>query len=113
MDARGGRILNFWRAMRSKAAGPGVRATRRLPSMSRQSSAKPASRPEASPGAYIQLVPMETRTIDEPASSLELIKDGKSRKVRLGEEANLGVRIDRPGEVEADVVFVGHGSNDS
>ena len=59
-------------------------------------------------GAYIQLVPMETRTIDEPSSSLELIKDGKSRRVRLGEEANLGVRIDRPGEVEADVVFVGH-----
>lgn len=58
---------------------------------------------------FIQLVPMETRVIDETASSVELISDGKSRNVRLGEEANLGIRIDQPGTVEADVVFVGHG----
>ena len=44
----------------------------------------------------------------EPASSLELIKDGQKPEGAIGGGTNLGVRIDRPGEVEADVVFVGH-----
>jgi Peptidase family M28 len=66
-------------------------------------------KPGGGSGTFIQSVPMETRKLDEPSSSLEIVKDGKSRKVRLGEEANLGIRIDKPGDVVADVVFVGHG----
>src|SRR5262249_51235171 len=38
----------------------------------------------------------------------ELILDGKPCPVKLGEEANLGARIDAPGNVEAEAVFVGH-----
>ena len=66
-------------------------------------------KPGASKVSYLQPVSMQTRLIDESKSSLEILLDGKSRNVDLGEEANLGIRIDQPGTVEAKVVFVGHG----
>ena len=66
-------------------------------------------KPGASKTSYLQPVSMQTRLIDESKSSLELLVDGKSRKVQLGEEANLGIRIDKPDTVEAEVVFVGRG----
>jgi hypothetical protein len=59
-------------------------------------------------GIFIQPVRIERRLLDESASSLELVTDGKTRRIKLGEEANLGIRIDRPGSVEANVVFAGH-----
>src|SRR5688500_249855 len=59
-------------------------------------------------GTFVQPVRLERRLLDESASSLELLIDGKSRRVKLGEEANLSVRIDRPDSVEANVVFAGH-----
>jgi Zn-dependent M28 family amino/carboxypeptidase len=66
-------------------------------------------KPGGAKNSYTQPVQMQTRLLDEPASSLEYIVDGKPRLIQLGEEANLGVRVDRPGVVEAEVVFVGHG----
>jgi len=65
-------------------------------------------KPGGSKGAYIQPVAMQVRLLDESVSSLELIVDGNARTIRLGEEANLGTRIDAPGTVEAEAVFVGH-----
>jgi hypothetical protein len=59
-------------------------------------------------GTFIQPVRLERRLLDESASSLELLTDGKTRRIKLGEEANLGIRIDRPDSVEANVVFAGH-----
>jgi Zn-dependent M28 family amino/carboxypeptidase len=66
-------------------------------------------KPGGGSGAFIQSVPMETRILNEADSTLELVSTGKVRKLRLGEEANLGIRIDKPGMVDAEVVFVGHG----
>jgi hypothetical protein len=66
-------------------------------------------KPGGEKGSYTQPVKMETRVLDEPASSLEFISAGKPRRVRLGEEANLSVRVDKPATVEAEVVFIGHG----
>jgi len=63
----------------------------------------------ASKASYLQPVNMQTRIIDESKSSLVFLRDGKSRKIQLGEEANLNIRIDKPDTVEAEVVFVGHG----
>ena len=65
--------------------------------------------PGGTQGGYAQPVAMETRVLDEPASSLEFVVDGNPRKIKLGEEANLNIRIDRPGKVDAEVVFIGHG----
>lgn len=65
-------------------------------------------KPGGTKGGYIQPMALETRKIDESSSSIEWIEGGKPRAVKLGEEANLSVRVDRPGTVEAAVVFVGH-----
>jgi hypothetical protein len=65
-------------------------------------------KPGGETGTFVQFVPMETRVLNEAASSLELIAGGKTRKLRLGEEANAGIRIDKPGTVDAEAVFVGH-----
>lgn len=59
-------------------------------------------------GSYVQPVALETRLLDEPASSLEFLAGESSRKIKLGEEANLGVRATNGEVVEAEVVFVGH-----
>ena len=59
-------------------------------------------------GTFIQPVRLERRLLDESASSLELVVDGKSRQIKLGEEANIAVTIDPPYDVEADIVFAGH-----
>lgn len=66
-------------------------------------------KPGASKASYLQPVSMETKLIDESKSSLELLFDGKSRQIKLGEEANLGIRMREPGSVDAQAVFIGHG----
>jgi hypothetical protein len=89
-----------------RAGSPGhTKAAEYVVSKFREAGLKPGG----DSGAYIQLVPMETRVIDEPGSSLDLVLNDQSRSIQLGEEANLGIRIDRPGSVEAEVVFIGHG----
>ncbi len=57
----------------------------------------------------IQPVPFLTKQIDEPNSSLELIRDGKATKITLGKEAVLGMRCDPAENVNAPMVFVGYG----
>lgn len=65
-------------------------------------------KPAGGKGSYLQPVPFEVRVLNEPASSFDLITNGKARAVKLGEEANLSVRIDKPAAVDAEAVFVGH-----
>lgn len=59
--------------------------------------------------SFLQPVAMQTRLLDEPASSLQWIEaPGKARAIRLGEEANLNIAVDKPATVEAEIVFVGN-----
>src|SRR4029079_1144681 len=43
---------------------------------------------------YIQPVAFKSRRIVESASSLALVKDGKSEPLTLGEDANISMRVD-------------------
>src|SRR5882757_8571088 len=63
----------------------------------------------AGTNGYYQPVQFNSRKIDEKNSSLELIRDGKSEPLTLGEDANFSMRIDPDPEVSADLVFVGYG----
>lgn len=58
---------------------------------------------------YFQPVPFKVRKIDESASSIELIRDGKTEKVTLGRDATISMRIDPKPDVTAGAVFVGYG----
>src|SRR5207248_1955932 len=60
---------------------------------------------------YIQPVAFTTRRIDESKSSLALVKDGRTEPLTLGEDANIGLRVDPAAVVEAPLVFVGYGLN--
>src|SRR4051812_40458097 len=65
----------------------------------------------AGAGGYIQPVAFKTRRIEEARSSLALIRNGKSEPLRLGEDANISVRVDPAPSLEAPLVFVGYGLN--
>jgi hypothetical protein len=58
---------------------------------------------------YLQPVKFHSRQIDESKSRLELLHDGKPELLKLGEDANLSVRIVPDKHVEAAAVFVGYG----
>ncbi len=58
---------------------------------------------------YIQPVKFKARKLVESASSLELIRDGKTERLTLGEDAFIGVRTDPSDSVEAPLVFAGYG----
>jgi hypothetical protein len=58
---------------------------------------------------YIQPVKFDTMQLDEPNSSLSLIRANRSIPVTLGEEAIVGARNYPEPSVEASLVFVGHG----
>src|SRR5947207_11379290 len=60
-------------------------------------------------GGYIQPVKFNTRTIVEAQSSLALVRDGKTDTLTLGEDANIGLRIDPTPAVEAPLAFIGYG----
>ena len=62
-------------------------------------------------GGYVQPVTFNTRKIVEPRSSLALVRNGKIEPLTLGEDANIGLRIDPAPAVEAPLVFVGYGLN--
>lgn len=70
---------------------------------------KKAGLEPAGVGGYIQSVPFNTRTIVEAKSSLTLVREGKSEPLVLGEDANIGTRVDPSPVIEAPVVFVGYG----
>lgn len=58
---------------------------------------------------YIQPVKFKTLQLDESQSSLALIRDGRERKLTLGEDAIIGTRVDPQPSVKAGLVFVGYG----
>jgi len=61
---------------------------------------------------YIQGVQFKTRRIIESGSSLTLVRsDGKPEPLTLGDDANIGLRVDPASSVEAPLVFVGYGLN--
>jgi hypothetical protein len=65
--------------------------------------------PAGANGGYIQPVPFTTRRIIEPESSLALVRNGKPERLTLGEDANIGLRIDPAPSIDAPLVFVGYG----
>ena len=65
-----------------------------------------------SPGGtdgYLQAVKLKSKQIDEAHSSLSLVRDSGVETLTLGEDAIISLRVDPAAEVEADLVFVGHG----
>jgi hypothetical protein len=63
----------------------------------------------AGTSGYFQSVHLEVRSIDEPASNLALVRDGKATPLTLGEDASFSLRADLAPHVDAPAVFVGHG----
>jgi len=60
-------------------------------------------------GAYVQRVALRSRQIDESRSSLALVRDDHVDPLTLGEDGFFNLRIDPTSEVNAPLVFVGHG----
>jgi Peptidase family M28 len=58
---------------------------------------------------YRQSVEFHVTRIDEERCSLELVRDGHSQPVRLGDDAILGVSMTAAERVEAPLMFVGYG----
>ena len=58
---------------------------------------------------YFQPVRLTQVTLDETESSIELLRDGKTTNVKLGDEAILGVSPDSSRHLEAPLAFVGYG----
>src|ERR1051326_5331279 len=50
---------------------------------------------------YIQPVPFKTRAIVESKSSLALVRDGKIETLKLGDDANISMRVDPVPSIEA------------
>ncbi len=63
----------------------------------------------AGTSGYIQPVKFNVRRLDEHASSLAVVRNGKAAPLVLGEDANLGARADLAPDVDAPAVFVGYG----
>src|SRR5271157_4028691 len=66
--------------------------------------------PAGSDGFY-QPVKLISRQIDESASSLALVRNGKDEPLVLGDDAMFSTRVDLVPEVDAPLVFVGYGLN--
>jgi len=64
--------------------------------------------PAGSNGFY-QPVKLISRQIDESASSLTLVRNGKDEPLVLGQDAMFSTRVDLAPEVDAPLVFVGYG----
>jgi hypothetical protein len=65
-------------------------------------------RPAGTSG-YFQAVKLDVRSIDEPASSLALVRNGEASPLALGEDAGFSLRAGLAPHVDAPAVFVGHG----
>ncbi|MCC7178490.1 MAG: M20/M25/M40 family metallo-hydrolase [Acidobacteria bacterium] len=63
----------------------------------------------AGTAGYLQPISFHSRRIVEEKSSLALVRRGKAEPVTLGDEATFGMRIDPAPNVEAPLVFAGHG----
>ena len=62
-------------------------------------------------GQFAQPVALKTRQIDETRSSLALVRDRRVEPLALGEDGYLSLRIDPAADVNAPLVFAGHGLN--
>ncbi len=60
---------------------------------------------------YVQRVAFKTRRIVETKSSLALVRNGKTERLSLGEDANISVRVDPTASLEAPLIFAGYGLN--
>ena len=58
---------------------------------------------------YLQPVTFRSRRILEEKSSLALVRGGQVEPITLGDEATIGMRVDSAPQLEAPLVFVGHG----
>ncbi len=58
---------------------------------------------------YFQPLEFRTRRIDEAKSSLAIVVNGNVKPLKLGDDAAFSMRIEPAKNVEADVVFAGHG----
>jgi hypothetical protein len=58
---------------------------------------------------YRQPMDFEVVKLDESRCSLDLVRDGQTQPVKLGDDATLGVSSHAAEKVEAGVVFVGYG----
>ena len=58
---------------------------------------------------YLQPVTFRSRRILEEKSSLALVRGGKVEPITLGDEATISMRVDSAPQLEAPLVFVGHG----
>jgi len=63
----------------------------------------------AGESGYIQPVKFDVRQIDEEKSSLELVRDGKTDSLTLGDDASFGLRGDIQESTDAAAVFAGYG----
>ncbi|HLJ50920.1 MAG TPA: M28 family metallopeptidase [Bryobacteraceae bacterium] len=63
----------------------------------------------AGTSGYFQTIDFNVREIDEPHSSVSLVRGGKAEKVELGKEANISLRGEPMNDVDAGAVFVGYG----
>jgi hypothetical protein len=58
---------------------------------------------------FLQSVPLEMRLINEAASSLSLVTNGDTRPLKFGDDAGINLRGNFVHDVDAPLVFVGHG----
>ena len=58
---------------------------------------------------FLQSVALEMRLINESASSLTLVTHGNSRPLKFGDDAGINLRGNFVHDVDAPLVFVGHG----
>ena len=58
---------------------------------------------------YLQPIKFSSRRILEEKSSLALVRNGKVEPITLGDEATISMRVDPAPQLEAPIVFAGHG----
>ena len=80
-----------------------LKAARYLAAQYERAGLKPAGT-----SGYLQPVPFDVREIVEKQSSLALVRNGKTEKLVLGDDATLGSRGDIQPDTEAGAVFAGY-----
>ena len=58
---------------------------------------------------FVQPVPFDGRTIVESQSSIELIRNGRTERLTLGDDVTINLRVDPADTLEAPLVFAGYG----
>lgn len=58
---------------------------------------------------YRQPMDFQVMKIDESRCALDLLRDGKTQPLKLGDDATLGVSSQAPENIEAGAVFIGYG----